>query len=549
MNLIENKTKFTHLNMPSWGVGVYRKSDGDYITVEFENAGIKKLSKATINSMLIPVGGTIETTPTPAPKKQSATKNTYAPVNDHNGSLIQYDGEASCIAGKNVIEAFEGNDSIIFNETYMIVGEHTKALKIHAMYDLTIIGDVTAQECVVNGSLTIIGDAHIANLTCYNTFICKGNLHADKIYVGRNIIVGSIDCDDIICDGNVVLQTTANINQNAKIGKTMVACEGIMGAGTFSAINAIANEYFEFDGEYEGKILELETDATISNTVPVKAAPCETIEDIINLANKKLEEEYDKCPDLDEEEIIKHLKKLGAIQSRELKFLPIVEPLFTKLTEISYQDRIETIDEYLTVLMAQKMLPTEVYKYESVDHVGKLFLPKAQSEIDELGFEPCTIEQFSRVLSMAVKFEEVLSADWEILMDKVFESIGLKYSTVSSMINRNKPKQSVQSITAESVDEPVEDSEESEPEPAPVPAVPRMKKVDFLAKKLSHTGKKFGLTDVELERMATIKIRTFGDLVQASDMALTKAFGKKAFLANHLIQTRDKIIEKLADME
>ena len=549
MNLIENKTKFAHINMPSWGVGVYRKSDGDYITVEFENAGIKKLSKATINSMLMPVGGTIETTPTPAPKKQSATKNTYAPVNDHNGSLIQYDGEASCIAGKNVIEAFEGNDSIIFNETYMIVGEHTNALKIHAMYDLTIIGDVTAQECVVNGSLTIIGDAHIANLTCYNTFICKGNLHADKIYVGRNIIVGSIDCDDIICDGNVVLQTTANINQNAKIGKTMVACEGIMGAGTFSAINAIANEYFEFDGEYEGKILELETDATISNTVPVKAAPCETIEDIINLANKKLEEEYDKCPDLDEEEIIKHLKKLGAIQSRELKFLPIVEPLFTKLTEISYQDRIETIDEYLTVLMAQKLLPTEVYKYESVDHVGKLFLPKAQSEIDELGFEPCTIEQFSRVLSMAVKFEEVLSADWEILMDKVFESIGLKYSTVSSMINRNKPKQSVQSITAESVDEPVEDTEKIEPEPAPVPAVPRMKKVDFLAKKLSHTGKKFGLTDVELERMATIKIRTFGDLVQASDMALTKAFGKKAFLANHLIQTRDKIIEKLADME
>ena len=76
-----------------------------------------------------------------------------------------------------------------------------------------------------------------------------------------------------------------------------------------------------------------------------------------------------------------------------------------------------------------------------------------------------------------------------------------------------------------------------------------MKKADFLAKKLSHAGKKFGITDVELERMATIKIRTFGDLVQASDLALTQAFGKKAFLANHLIQTRDIIIEKLAGME
>ncbi len=541
MNLIENKTKFTHISKSSWGVGVYRESDGDYISVEFENAGIKKFCKTAINSMLILVEENIETTSTPVPKKQGASKSNYTPVNDHNGSLVQYDGELSGIAGKNIIEAFESDDSLIFNETYMIVGEHTKALKIHAMYDLTIMGNLTVQECVVNGSLTIIGDAHIANLTCFNTFICKGDLHADKIYVGRNIIVSSIDCDEIICDGNVVLQTTANINQNAKIGKTIVACEGIMGAGSFTALNAIANEYFEFDGEYEGKILELETDSTISTTVSVKAASCETIEDIIELANQKLTEEYAKCPDLDEEEIIEHLKKLGAIQSHELKVLPIVEPLFTKLTEISYQDRIETIDEYLMVLMAQKILPAEVYNYESVEHIGKLFLPKAQSELDELGFAPCTIEQFSQVLSMAVRFEKALSDDWKILMDKIFESVGLKYATVSSMIDRNKPTQNVQPVTIVPV--------EKEPSPTPTPTVPHMKKADFLAKKLSHTGKKFGLTDVELERMATIKIRTFGDLVQASDMDLTEVFGKKAFLANHLLQARDKIIEKLADME
>lgn len=544
MNLIENKTKFTHKSMSSWGVGVYRKSDGDHIVVEFENVGIKKFSKATINSMLVPVG---ETTSSPASAKQSATKTTYAPVNDQNGSLVQFDGEAASIAGKNVIEAFEGNNSIIFNETYMIIGEHTKALKIHAMYDLTIMGDVTVQECVVNGSLTIIGDAHISNLTCYNTFICKGNLHSDKIYVGRNMNVGSIDCDEIICDGNVVLQTTANINQSAKIGKTMVACEGIMGAGTFYAVNAIANEYFEFDGEYEGKILELETDSTISDTTSVKTAPCETVEEIIELANQKMAEEYEKCPELDEEEIIDHLKKLSVIQNTGLKVLPIVEPLFTKLTEISYQDRIETVDEYLIVLMAQRMLPSEVYNYESVDHIDKLYLPKARNEIEDLSFEPCTIEQFSRVLSMAVKFEEELSADWETLMDKIFESIGLKYSTVSSMISRNQSKKNVNHVDTEEEPEAVVVREGNTP--APTPCIAQMKKADFLAKKLSHTGKKFGLTDVELERMATIKIRTFGDLVQATDSTLIKVFGRKAFLANHLIQTRDKIIEKLADME
>lgn len=89
--------------MPSWGVGIFRKSEGGYITVEFENAGIKKFSMSSISTMLKIVGE-------PAPQKQTAphTSNAYVPVNAQNGSLIQYDGEAGGIAGKNVIEAFEG---------------------------------------------------------------------------------------------------------------------------------------------------------------------------------------------------------------------------------------------------------------------------------------------------------------------------------------------------------------------------------------------------------------------------------------------------------
>lgn len=548
MDLIENKAKFTHVSMSCWGVGVYRKSDGDYIFVEFENAGVKKYSKAAINSILLPVGVTGKPSPSSAYTKQSNAKTSITTTaHNPNGSLVQFDGESEGIAGKNVIEAFESNNSVIFNETYIIVGEHTKALKIHAMYDLTIMGDLTVQECVVNGSLTIIGDAHISSLTCYNTFLCKGYLHSDKIYVGGNMNVGAIDCDEIICDGNVVLQTTANINQSAKIGKTMVACEGIMGAGTFSAVNAIANEYFEFDGEYEGKILELVTDSTISDTTPVKVAPCETAEEIIDLANQKLAEEYEKCPELDEEEIIERLKKLSAIQSVGLKTLPIVEPLFAKLTEISYRDRIETVDEYLTVLTAQKILPPEIYNYESVEHINKLFLPKARSETDELRFAPCTVEQFSRVLSMAVAFEEELSADWEPLLDKIFESIGLKYSTVSSMIGRNRPKNSVNPTSAGEKNESFVVFEGNNP--ASTPIIPNVKKADFLTKKLSHVGKKLGITDSELERMASVKIRTFGELIQATDDTLIKAFGKKAFLANHLIKMRDMIIDKLATME
>ena len=541
MNLIENVTKFTHKSMPSWGVGIFRKSEGEYIIVDFENVGTKKFGNNSINTTLMILGET-ENEPISSLKQNHQT--TFDLVNMQNGTLIQFDGETESIAGKNVIEAFEGNDSVIFNETYIIIGEHTEALKIHAMYDLTIMGDVTVQECVVNGSLTIIGNARITNLTCYNEFICKGDLYSEKIYVGGDLIVDSIVCDELICDGNATIQTTVNINHVAQIAKTIVACEGIMGAGKFTAQNAIANEYFEFEGEYEGKILELETDTTISDTIPQKVMPCETIEEIIGLANQKLTEEYGKCPSLDEEQLTEHLRSLGAIENKELKALPIIEPLFSKLTKLSYQDRIETVEDYLTVLVAKEILPDEVFTYESIDHIGRLYLPKACDEVENLIFEPTSIEQFARVLSMAVTFEENLPDNWELMMDKIFESIGIKFSTVSSMIRRNKPQTEAESIPVDPQPE-VKEAVKS----VSTLAASRTKKSDFLAQKLSPTGKKYGITDVELERMATNKIRTFGDLVGATDDTLTKALGKKAFLVSHLIQARDKIIEKLADME
>ncbi len=436
MNLIENKTKFKHSGRPGWGVGTFIKSENDYVTINFENVGPKKFRKTSINEELKIIKGTDNSTA----NKSLQSRPIDGLTNAQSSSLIQYDGEeGNGFAGKNVIEAFEGNDTVLFNETYIIIGKHTKAFKLHALYDLIIMGDVTVQECKVNGSLTVLGDARINNLDCQNGFICKGDLYSDNIYVGGDMIVDSINCDELLCDGNVVVKKSVNINRNAKIVETMIACEGITGEGKFSALNAIANEYFEFDGDCEGKIVELETDTTISNTVPVKAVSLEPIEEIIKLANQKLIEEYKRYPEMDEEQIMAHLRHLSLIESDELKTLPVVEQMFSCLVEMSYKNKIGTIEEYLTVLEAEKVLPAEIYSYETIEHIGNSYLPKAQSEVEKLSFEPTSIQQFAKVLLLAVKLKERVSDNWGIIMEKLFESIGLKYATVSKMIERNKP--------------------------------------------------------------------------------------------------------------
>lgn len=543
MTITENKTKFIHKSMPSWGIGVCRRYDSvqEEIVIEFEKAGTKKFKTDCIGALLLMVGEH-------AAENFVNGKSIYLSDNLISssikiGKLRQFDGEAMKVAGKNVIVAPIGNDILVFNETYTIVGENAEGCKIHALYDLIILGDVSLRECVVNGALTIIGDAHINNLTCHKDLVCKGDVFSKKIYVGGNIIANSIDCDELICDGNVFVHTTANINETVKIDKTIVACEGIMGAGKFSAQNAIANDYFEFQGDYKGKILELSTETIVYDTIPRAVSLPTTLDEILDLANQKLLEKIGECPSLDEIKLKEFLYSLNAKEVDALKNVPIFELIFSRLVEISYQERIETVDDYLTVLLAQKILPAEIFEYESVEHVGKLYLSKAHGSVATLKFEPANIEQFAETLNMAVELKDRLNASWKIIMEKIFESVGIKYSTVSSVIEKSL---AIKVEPTHNTQTQVDENLRSVAQPTPVAP---MKKAELLEKKLSLHGEKVGLTDMEIERLASVQIKTFGDFVSASDDTLTKALGKKAFLAGHLIDIKNKIIAKLANME
>ena len=146
---------------------------------------------------------------------------------------------------------------------------------------------------------------------------------------------------------------------------------------------------------------------------------------------------------------------------------------------------------------------------------------------------------------MATQLEKELSQEWELLMDKVFESIGLKYLTVKSMLRKNQVEENNQDITVnlQSDDKGIVEVEK------PSNNVQRLTKSDFLAGKITQYGRKYGLTSIEIDRLAMAKIHTFEQFVQSSDSVLTNILGKKKFLAHHLIQIREKIIKKIADME
>ena len=534
MNYEIDKTIFRH---KLWGEGVLKRINGTTITIEFPKEGLRVFTEASIyNGMLTLVN------PDPPVTNYSDTVATH-----NDGVLRQYDSSDTVIGGKNILKAFKSDDVAIFNESYTIIGNETTAKKISATYDLTIIGDVTVDEIKVNGELIVIGNISANVLNCDNTFICQGHVDAKKILVG-SIVAKSVKCTEFVCDGNALIETTIDIDESSRTEKTMVACEGIMGAGSFTALNAIANEYFEFFGDIEGKVLELESNTTLSEiTAPIKVGTDLSelsIEEVIRQVEERLQTEYRQCGELEEDYLVELTQLLG---NNSLHTLADYAMFFDMLTNISYQDEIEDFGDYLAVIYAKKILPEEIYRYETIEHIDTLMLSKAEKKLYQLEFRPKSVEHIAQSIKIAIECADIIPMEFDVVLDKIFSSFGLRYSTVKSVLGKpcvpasNKEKTVDKPITKPVAKPTTEDLVDMFDIEASKPKKFKMSKSKFLNLSIQIEARYFGITDEELMRLASAKIKTCGDFLKLSEGDIRELFKKKLFLANHLYQAQQKM--------
>ena len=359
MAYIIDKTRFRH---NTYGTGIFRGySATGIMLIDFDGHGVKQFVEASVQTgHLTLVVETSNTEPQmkSVPKQQTQTP-AIAPVIPGGGSTRQYDSAETVVGEKNILEAFDCEDVVLFNESYVVIGGEAHARIIRAAYDLVVVGDLSAAEIQVNGTLTVTGSVVAQKINCSNNFICQGDVTVGSIYVGGDIFAASIKCNDFLCDGNAVVRTTIDIDSSSRTEKTMVACEGIIGGGTFAAMNAIANEYFEFDGDIEGYIVELDTKTTLSEvatpaavTVPEDFSEL-SIEEALSKIAERIRLEYARVEKLDEDELLDWTHKLSSSVLGELKDIGI---LFDQLTQISYKDEIDDLGDYLVIEYAKRNL-------------------------------------------------------------------------------------------------------------------------------------------------------------------------------------------------
>ena len=577
-----DKTKFRHR---LWGEGVLRGTEGTALIIEFPQQGVKKLSATCLNSGILSLVDE-ERSPSTAGEQSVSGQDAEVFSLSNAGPLQQYDSAEIVLGGKNILEAFDSSGVVIFNESYTIIGEETMAKKISATYDLTVIGNLIVDEIHVNGDLTIIGNITAEKLICANSFVCRGYVNIRDISVG-SIVAKTVKCNKFVCDGNALIETTIDINESSRTEKTMVAGEGIVGDGDFAALNAIACEYFEFFGDIEGKVLELDSDTTLSelttpapdtNKIDWSEMP---IDECIRQFCSRLQEEYERCNTFAEEHLTDFMR---ALSEGSLAKVGDYVHVFETLIRISYQDDIDDFGDYLYVVWAKKTLPESVYRYETIEHIDYLLLPKAERILEELEFKPTSVGHIAQCVRIALDYSDDIPMALDAVLDKIFSSIGLRYATVKNILNKvympttksaeNKPVAAM--VPTVQIPVPtVVDGKKAKDDvtpyiPAPVVAhqksadddaadmfevegdkrkKTKMTKRQFLASPISREGRFFGITAEEQMRLASARVKTCGEFLMMSEDSFRDLFKKKLFLANHLYLAQQKMRAAVEEMD
>ena len=342
---------------------------------------------------------------------------------------IQYDTSEQTVGDVNIAKAIQTDKKLVFNESYTMMGSIVTTPSIYACYDLTVFADLDVDNIEVRGNLYVIGNIKTKKLSCLKSIICSGDIDAEKINC-YEIVANDIACPSISCTGNIVVRTTIDVGQSLHSDKSILAGEGIIGTGRFTARNAIAVEYFDFEGRVLGKVIEMDTDTTYGEMYSATERD-ESFEEISLLLKKKISEELKKVGEIDEDHLIKFVKKISEIDNN---LLSDWEEITKALVELSYKDKITNLYDYLIINMAEKFLPEQIIGYETIEHVFNNMLKEAEKELDALSFHTTNIKEFAYALKVITLCGNELRISQDEALDRIFQSIGIKYKTVKSFL-------------------------------------------------------------------------------------------------------------------
>ena len=329
-----------------------------------------------------------------------------------NSSKTQY--------GKNIARLESCDDDIYFNESYIVICDNAKVKSIHASYDLTIYGSIEANIIDVHGDLNIIGNVICKKMTVKKV-LCSGNIKAVDLMCDDEIMADTVHIVDADLTGNLLVNKTMTITGKFNSIRNVLVGEGVVAADDYKADATAVIDYFDVDCKDDLNYIEMMDGFKhdVPNNTDVNLPFDKRIEKITSDFNASLTEAED------EDDIVKKINEIGKVQGDSYKNVHYV---LKKIIDISYVDEIETLNQYLYISYGKKYFPKVLLEYETIEPVFSSYLENV--EIESLKCVPEDMED----LSFMIYINHDIFSDNEGIYEKIFSSLGLKYSFVKQRL-------------------------------------------------------------------------------------------------------------------
>lgn len=344
--------------------------------------------------------------------------------------LLQFNSSDHILGDKNIIETVATDGDVVFNESYIVVGISLEARHIHATYDLSVMGSIVAENISINGDLFVKGNIEADELTCRGNFICTGEVRVKIINLESYSVADSIVAEKLYSNGDLFVRTSVDTDSSLDVDGLVVAGEGIMGDGSFKARAAIANEYFEFTGKIKSKVLEIaEMKFSMPEGIPESGTKDDEDKDILKVVdtfNKSFSRSLDEWSQLEEEDFIDKIRRI----TKSMNDLHCTDRVIDKIVELSYEREITNFRDFLYILCAKNVFPGGLAKYETIEPVLNDMYDVATAKVADMEFKASSIDEFACSLYILDAYQKQLPIKAENGADKIFSSIGLRFSTV-----------------------------------------------------------------------------------------------------------------------
>ena len=147
----------------------------------------------------------------------------------------------------SMISNVKSRTEAVFKASYIVASGIQVDGKITALFDLIVIGDVSAHDIDVKGKFVCIGNCNVQNsLTVQDKLFVK-EIKAKSIEVHDDITAQEIDVDVLKADGNIIVGQTLATEELAYSEQNILCGETAYGAGRISAHAIITGEELDMD--------------------------------------------------------------------------------------------------------------------------------------------------------------------------------------------------------------------------------------------------------------------------------------------------------------